>query len=335
MKERRISKSSRKKQTQEKPINTLPLYIFLIIVLALYIYFQSAQFLSIVFGALLFFLIILLLVLETINGVKEEGYVKNIIEIVAALLIVVVFWYGLKYILQTNYPLDVVPSCSMLPNLQRGDLVVLQGVKNIKALKAPIINVANNTFNNFIGNISQEALSCVAYNQTTGKISQFVSPGYVVGLYTGGNGGSIVSPSAQNGSLVKYTCGTTNVRYKNGTVKQEAYTTSVKIAGTTFSGDKNNSVIVYQTVPQDFFYREGDLYIVHRVYAIINVSGTYYALTKGDNNPGLDLQYNNVPPSLDFVQGKVISDIPYVGYLKLILSSNFNQPYGCDFTTIQ
>ena len=73
----------------------------------------------------------------------------------------------------------------------------------------------------------------------------------------------------------------------------------------------------------------GDSFIVHRVYAIINASGSYYTLTKGDNNPGLDLQYGNLPATVGEVQGRVIADIPFLGYLRLILSSNFNRPAGC------
>ena len=97
---------------------------------------------------------------------------------------------------------------------------------------------------------------------------------------------------------------------------------------------KNDSVVVYQTVPQDQFYKYGDTYVVHRVYALVNVSGTYYVLTKGDNNPGLDIQYFNIPPNLTYVEGKVIGSVPFVGYLKLILSNNFVEPAGCN-TTVQ
>jgi hypothetical protein len=110
------------------------------------------------------------------------------------------------------------------------------------------------------------------------------------------------------------------------------YTSGISIGGQTIVGDRNNSVVVYSTVPQDLFYQEGDGYIVHRVYAILNVSGDYYVLTKGDNNPGLDVQYSNYPANLSYVQGKVVASIPYLGYLKLILSSHFTEPAGCNST---
>lgn len=329
--------TKRTKQKKPKTINTLPIYVFLLICLILYIYFEANKILSIVFGAFLFFAIIILLVIETINGIREEGYLKNIIEVAIAIIVVVIFWFSLKALLHTNYPLDVVPSCSMLPSLKRGDLVVLQGIRNISRIKAPMVSVTSNEYQNMISNISKEALSCVAYNISNGRvqISQFLKPGYSIGLYSSSAfGGGIVPQDAQDNNLIKYTCGTANLLLQNGSIQEEAYTTSITISGTVVTGDKNNSIVVYQTIPQDIFYKQGDSYIVHRVYAIINVSGSYYILTKGDNNPGLDIQFNNYPANLSLVQGKVIVSIPYLGYLKLILSSNFNQPYGCNFVTL-
>lgn len=57
-------------------------------------------------------------------------------------------------------------------------------------------------------------------------------------------------------------------------------------------------------------------------------------LTKGDNNPGLDIQYGNYPPNMSQVQGKVVGVIPYLGYLKLIISGNLVVPQGCNSTVI-
>ena len=124
------------------------------------------------------------------------------------------------------------------------------------------------------------------------------------------------------------------MQLQNGSIAQEASVTSITIGNTTITGDKNNSIVVYQTIPQDSFYKLGDSYIVHRVYAILNVSGTYYTLTKGDNNPGLDIQYLNAPANISQVGGKVIGSVPYLGYVKLILSNNFVEPTGCNYTTM-
>ncbi len=321
--------------TQRKTITTWPLYIVLVVVFVLYIVYQSNTSLSIVFGVMIFVLLVALIGLEIINGSRESGNLKNAIEIVAAIAIVVIAWFAMRIILHTSYPLDAVPSCSMLPALHRGDLIVLQGA-NANTIKAPKVGVTKSDVQNIFNNINSESLECVAYqiNGARVNISQIVLPGYSVGLFRQGPGGtgSIVPYANQAGNLVKYACGTTNVVYQNGTVQKEAYTSSITIGNTTITGDHNNSIVVYQTVQNDLFYKEGDSYIVHRVYAVLNASGEYYYLTKGDNNPGLDMQYQNYPINQTYIEGKVIADIPAIGYLKLILSGTLSQPGGCNST---
>ncbi len=324
------------KAKDHKGINTLPFYIALIALFIVYILFQTIKAISVVAGIALFIVIVVLILVEVMNGFKEEGLGRNLLEIALAVIIVVVFWFGLKALLQTNYPLDVVPSCSMLPSLKRGDLVVLQGISSVKALKAPIISISNSSYREFQSNMQNEFLSCVAYNQTGNRatISQIVKPGYIVGFYKneGAAGGQIVPESSQHGNLVQFTCGERGITYQNGSTAQEAYTTSVTINGTTIYNDTNNTVVVYATVPDDYFYQLGDSYVVHRAYAVINVSGSYFVLTKGDNNPGLDLQYANYPIGLQYIEGRVLAAIPYLGYLKLVLSSSFVEPAGCNST---
>ncbi len=323
------------KRKRDKPIDTLPLYIALAVIFIAYFIFQRSPGLSILLGALVFFLIAVILVIEIMNGFKEVGAKRNLIEIGVAILLVIVIWFVLRYTLNTAYPLDVVPSCSMLPVLHRGDMIVIQGATPSN-LKAPIVNVTKSEWQSSFGSINTESLECVAYSQTgtTVKLSQFLSPGYTIGLLKSSGGVSEIIP-VQNQSLVKYTCGAVNVTFQNGTVEKEAATTAITIGNTTITGDKNNSIVVYQTIPQDNFYKFGDSYIVHRIYAIVNVSGTYYVLTKGDNNPGLDIQYFNAPANLsqNQVGGKVIASIPYIGYVKLIISNNFVEPTGCNYTT--
>ncbi len=319
-----------------RTINTLPIYVLLALLFIAYFAFQQSPSLSIIFGAALFFTIIILLILEVTNGAREEGTVKNAMEIAVAIILVVVLWFGMRAVLNTTYPLDVVPSCSMLPVLNRGDMIVLQGA-NQSSLNAPIINVNGTQWNASFANLSKEALQCVAYSKVGGRVSvsQLVRPGYSVGLLrTNGVTGLIVPYNYQQNNTVKYICGTANVLFQNGTMGQEAYTTGIVVGNTTIRGDRNNSIIVYQTIPQDAFYKDGDSYIVHRVYAIVNASGRFYVLTKGDNNPGLDVQYQNYPIAMSYVGGKTIASLPYVGYLKLILSNNFAEPAGCNSTVV-
>ncbi len=324
-----------KAQTKESAqITTWPLYIILIISFLLYILYQQVQTLAILFGTLTFIIILIIIILEVIISSKEQGKLKNAIEIVVAIIIVIGIWLGLRFILNTPYPIDAVPSCSMLPALQRGDMIILQGVKP-SGIKANVVDVTGAEMQNMLNNIANESLECIAYKITgnTANISQQVRPGYSIGLFKeSNNGGSIVPNSSQAGNLVKYQCGIANVTYSNGTKIKEAYTKAIIIGNTIISGDLNNSIIVYKTEPQDLFYKEGDTYVVHRAYAIINASGNYYYLTKGDNNPGLDIQYQNYPASQKDIEGKVIAAIPYIGYLKLILSGTLSQPAGCNYT---
>lgn len=321
-----------KRAARSGQITTWPLYMVLVAAFVLYIIYQSSPDLATVFGVITFVVLIALIGLEVINGSRESGKLRNALEIIAAIAIVLIAWFAMKAILHTNYPIDAVPSCSMLPALQRGDLIVLQGA-NASGIKAPQVQVTKAQVQSMLNNINGESLECVAYRVSGNNlnISQVVLPGYSVGLFRQElNGGSIVSN--QGGNLVQYSCGTANLVYQNGTVQQEAYTKSITIGNTTIAGDHNNSIIVYQTVPQDSFYKDGDSYIVHRVYAVLNASGTYYYLTKGDNNPGLDMQYQNYPINQSYVEGKVIGKIPFLGYLKLILSGTLSQPAGCTST---
>lgn len=309
----------------------------IIVALVLYILLERIRILAITLGIVTFFLIIIAIVLELISGKNEVGYKKSILEIAVAIIVVVVLWYGLKFFLATNSPIDVVPSCSMLPYLHRGDMIFLHGVSSISQIKAPIIDVTSSQMSMVLSSPDSESLSCVAYitNASGTYIRQTLAPGYKVGLIEDSNGVyRLVSKQEESGNVVQYTCGTREVKLSTGQILNEAYTTSITVNNRTIAGDRNNSIVVYGTRPGDLFYEEGDAYVVHRVYAILNDSGDYYVLTKGDNNPGLDIQYGNYPPNMSQVQGKVVGVIPYLGYLKLIISGNLVVPQGCNSTVI-
>jgi signal peptidase I len=320
------------KPDKTKSFATWPLYVLFLLFFGLYIYYQSSLSLSIVFGVAGFVFLIALIALEFINSIKEGGTKRGIIEVVIAIVVVVVLWMGLRIFLGTAQPLDVVPSCSMLPALHRGDLIVLSGISNISQIKAPIIDVSSSEWNRTLTNIQQESLACIIYNGTTGRLSQFDVPGDVVGLES--QNGNLVENQSQGSNLIKYYCGLQDVKLQNGTIKQEAYTKYIVIGQTKVQEDINNTVVVYQTIPSDLFYKDGDAFIVHRIYAVINADGSYYALTKGDNNPGLDIQFMNSPPGSSSLKGKIVGAIPYLGYLKLAFSDEIATPTGCNTTVI-
>jgi signal peptidase I len=310
-----------------------PLYIILALLFVLYLLYQKIAFLSLVFGIAIFFLLVVIIALEFVSGAHDEGYKKMLIEIFAAIAIVAAIWLLLSSYMHTAYPVDVVPSCSMLPYLHRGDLIFVHGIENISQIRAPMLNITRAQASIMV-NSNSESLECVAYRYYDGglEVSQIIKPGYSIGLYS--SSGSQLVQYNQQSQPVTYTCGARAVKYSNGTLANEAYLTSITVDNITISGDRNNSIIVYKTMPGDLFYNEGDSYVVHRVYAILNASGQYYVLTKGDNNPGLDMQYFNHPAPIGNVIGKVVGAVPYIGYIKLILDGNMAQPQGCNYTIL-
>ena len=61
-------------------------------------------------------------------------------KIIVLLILIIIggfaFWYGLKAVLKTEYPLLAVASGSMKPTLNYGDLVIVQGGLNACEIKA-------------------------------------------------------------------------------------------------------------------------------------------------------------------------------------------------------
>ena len=66
----------------------------------------------------------------------KNEYVKSIIFLAIILIGIVVFWMGLRFFLRTDYPLLAVASESMVPTLNVGDLIVVQGGLNVSDIIA-------------------------------------------------------------------------------------------------------------------------------------------------------------------------------------------------------
>ena len=67
-------------------------------------------------------------------SILKNSYVKTVILAVVIIGIVMGFWIGLKAGLRTDYPLLTVASGSMVPTLNVGDLIAVQGIENASAL---------------------------------------------------------------------------------------------------------------------------------------------------------------------------------------------------------
>lgn len=61
---------------------------------------------------------------------------KTIILIVILFVGIFAFWIGIRFALQTEFPLLAVASPSMVPTLNVGDLIVVQGIPNASEVNA-------------------------------------------------------------------------------------------------------------------------------------------------------------------------------------------------------
>jgi signal peptidase I len=254
-------------------------------------------------------------------------------------------------VMQTTAPVDVVTSCSMLPQLQRGDVVLLHGIPNMPEFlmegNVPIVNVSAAAYNSMLKNMQNEFLAYYPYvnNNPADILPDGVIPhnaAYAVGLYNTkcileysydnqpyDYGRCMVQNATQQSNLIRYSYTTGNAVI-NGQTYGIVYTTAIQIANVSINESYSNPIVIYRTNSEDTF--TGD--IIHRVVAAINASGTYYLLTKGDNNQGLDMQFANYPPSQSDIVGYKVARVPYLGYLKLIISGQITEPAGCNQTVV-
>jgi signal peptidase len=68
------------------------------------------------------------LAVATLKQLWKNEYVQTAIMIILMVAIVFGFWYGCKLALNTDYPALAVVSESMLPTLNVGDIIIVQGV---------------------------------------------------------------------------------------------------------------------------------------------------------------------------------------------------------------
>ncbi len=59
---------------------------------------------------------------------EKTPFLRDIVEFIVVFLLVFLFYKGLAYALHTPDPVLSVVSCSMLPTLQRGDIIVIKGI---------------------------------------------------------------------------------------------------------------------------------------------------------------------------------------------------------------
>ena len=65
----------------------------------------------------------------------KQDYIQTIIMIAIVVIAVLLFWYGLSFVLKTGNPVLAVASGSMEPVLYKGDLIVIEGIENPANIK--------------------------------------------------------------------------------------------------------------------------------------------------------------------------------------------------------
>lgn len=74
--------------------------------------------------------------MQRLRRALKNEYVKSLVLMAIVLLGIVAFWFGLRAYLRTEYPLLAVASGSMMPTLNRGDLIVVHGGLNVSDIVA-------------------------------------------------------------------------------------------------------------------------------------------------------------------------------------------------------
>jgi len=293
------------------------LYVIFIVIFALYLLTRS-----VIFAALTAISLIALFVAESVQSASKTGWKNELKEILIAVIVGGLIWYGSGFLLQTSAPLDAVISCSMLPNLERGDMVVLQG----GIPQAPEIALSGAEFD--AQDWKREQLVCALCERRNSSSGMIYNELCTASTEMTEFGLRLIGEVNQTGNLVQYECGLCTRKYANGTVASFPCTKSISVKGQRIEPNVSNDIIVYGPSAGNVFAGE----TIHRVLAKLNVDGKYYYLMKGDNNEQLDIQYGNVPAPQEKEVGKVVFRMPYVGYLKLFLFGFLGTPPGCDST---
>jgi len=116
------------KRTKKKEPQLLSWLLYILFFASIALYAVTSNFIC---GIITILLFILILYYEVKSSLASAGMRRSIIDIGSAVGAAILVWILLIFLLRTSAPVDAVSSCSMLPALHRGDLVVLQGIVNV------------------------------------------------------------------------------------------------------------------------------------------------------------------------------------------------------------
>jgi hypothetical protein len=282
-----------------------------------------------VFGLLIGLCIVWIVVLEFAVGAKEHGLKNELKETAIALLLALLVWFGASFALQTPSPLNAIVSCSMLPHISRGDMVVLSGDR-VQAPQEEVASLANIAAaeiyenGNKAAQVNGSLYSYCAQHQGVPLCNRFIS--------------SPASFTERHGALLLgyEKCGI--VMDKTRQALYGPCVSYLEVNGNRYYENLSNDVVVYQPQNDEYYSRVGD--IIHRAFIRLKSAedGKVYFLTKGENNPVFDIQVydeksgmGNRPVELERSKGRILLSVPYLGYFKLFISPGaIITPEGCD-----
>jgi signal peptidase I len=274
-----------------------------------------------IFGILTAIAIVALVIFEVYEGIKANGFRHELWETGITVGIAVLAWFALSFVLSTPTPISAVVSCSMVPELYRGDMILVQGGA---AHSANLISVSpgdsqylfSNPTVSFNGKSMTVNSSMYGYCYESGDVATCSlfnnNPSAFVeqrGPFTFTYGKCLRQSLSGNSIMVQEPC-VMGLSYKNQSVDVQ--------------GDRSSDTVLYAPKPTDLFALSGD--IVHRAVVEIKDGSSAYFLTKGDNNNVFDIQFHslayerfNTPVSPEQLKGKVLFHVPWLGYYKLFL----------------
>ncbi|MFA5929632.1 MAG: hypothetical protein WC861_02010 [Candidatus Micrarchaeia archaeon] len=281
------------------------------------------------FGLLIGLCIVGVVVLEFAQGTREHGLKNEIKETFIALALALLVWFGASFVLNTSSPLNAIVSCSMLPHISRGDMVVLSGDR-VQASQEEVSSLADiaraQVYENGapVADVNGSVYTYCATRQADALCKRFISS---PGAFTEKHGELMFAYEK---------CGI--VMDKTHETVYGPCVSYLEVNGNKYYTNLSNDVVVYQPNKGEYYSRVGD--IIHRAYIRLKSKedGKTYFLTKGDNNPIFDIQVyddtlkeGNAPVELTRSKGRILVAVPYLGYFKLFISpAAIPTPEGCE-----
>lgn len=265
-----------------------------------------------------------IVLMEIREGARSRGWKEEALDTLKALLFALVLWFGLGFVLQTSSPISAVASCSMLPNLDRGDFVIVQGGQPVSAYN---LTMSSADFDALRGGTADVRYDGRAF-QVKGSMGSFCQV----------SNDPVCQAFRKDPGAFSESRGPLQFHYTLCSIRQTGdrvpCVDSLRYQDRDYPVRTSNDILVYSPRPADVYALIGD--IVHRTYVVVNVNGNVYYLTKGDNNPILDLQVyhygfdrGNEPIAQDQAKGHVVLRVPWLGYFKLFISGLFANDPNC------